>query len=253
MSGHSSSSTASSKTRERPNEERSQSVAAHRGSRRGPGRGLESAGALRWREWPPGVPPRGGCSSGSRRATPGPRARPAASICRDAAPARRACRVGPVGRGGCDRSPGARHPRCLVLVPKALNSGPEGSLPVAVLVDTLLLLLFAVPHSVIGPAGVHGAVDAVRPAPDRAERLCAGEQPRHWILLLAILPVRGEDLHALARNGELEGKGGGNFHPGASHRGVPPGRVLKPLSNHRSVYRYRRLSLTQPECPAILL
>ena len=33
-------------------------------------------------------------------------------------------------------------------MPKALNSGPEGSLPVAVLVDTLLLL-FAVPHSVM--------------------------------------------------------------------------------------------------------
>jgi protein-S-isoprenylcysteine O-methyltransferase Ste14 len=35
------------------------------------------------------------------------------------------------------------------LVPKSIDSGLEGSLPVAILVDTLLLLLFAVPHSVM--------------------------------------------------------------------------------------------------------
>jgi len=34
-------------------------------------------------------------------------------------------------------------------VPKSIDSGPEGLLPVAILVDTLLLLLFAVPHSVM--------------------------------------------------------------------------------------------------------
>jgi methanethiol S-methyltransferase len=36
-----------------------------------------------------------------------------------------------------------------LLVPKSMDSGPSDSLPVAVLVDTLLLLLFAVPHSVM--------------------------------------------------------------------------------------------------------
>ena len=36
-----------------------------------------------------------------------------------------------------------------LLVPKSIDSGPGGSLPVAVLIDTLLLLLFAVPHSVM--------------------------------------------------------------------------------------------------------
>jgi methanethiol S-methyltransferase len=36
-----------------------------------------------------------------------------------------------------------------LLVPKSIDSGPEGLLPFAVLVDTLLLLLFAVPHSVM--------------------------------------------------------------------------------------------------------
>jgi methanethiol S-methyltransferase len=36
-----------------------------------------------------------------------------------------------------------------LLVPKSMDSGPSNSLPVAVLVDTLLLLLFAVPHSVM--------------------------------------------------------------------------------------------------------
>ena len=36
-----------------------------------------------------------------------------------------------------------------LLVPKSIDSGPTGSLPAAVLVDTLLLLLFAVPHSVM--------------------------------------------------------------------------------------------------------
>jgi protein-S-isoprenylcysteine O-methyltransferase Ste14 len=36
-----------------------------------------------------------------------------------------------------------------LLVPKSIDSGKVGSLTVAVLVDTLLLLLFAVPHSVM--------------------------------------------------------------------------------------------------------
>jgi protein-S-isoprenylcysteine O-methyltransferase Ste14 len=36
-----------------------------------------------------------------------------------------------------------------LLVPKSIDSGPEGWLPASVLVDTLLLLLFAVPHSVM--------------------------------------------------------------------------------------------------------
>ena len=34
-------------------------------------------------------------------------------------------------------------------VPKSIDSGSKGSLPIAVLVDTLLLLLFAVPHSIM--------------------------------------------------------------------------------------------------------
>jgi protein-S-isoprenylcysteine O-methyltransferase Ste14 len=36
-----------------------------------------------------------------------------------------------------------------LLVPKSIDSGPTDSLPASVLVDTLLLLLFAVPHSVM--------------------------------------------------------------------------------------------------------
>ena len=36
-----------------------------------------------------------------------------------------------------------------LIVPKSVDSGPKGSLPAAILVDTLLLLLFAVPHSVM--------------------------------------------------------------------------------------------------------
>ena len=36
-----------------------------------------------------------------------------------------------------------------LLVPKSIDSRPNGSLPVSVLIDTLLLLLFAVPHSVM--------------------------------------------------------------------------------------------------------
>jgi protein-S-isoprenylcysteine O-methyltransferase Ste14 len=40
-----------------------------------------------------------------------------------------------------------------LLVPKAIDSGAKGSLPVSVLVDSLLLLLFAVPHSVMARPG----------------------------------------------------------------------------------------------------
>ena len=36
-----------------------------------------------------------------------------------------------------------------LLVPKSIDSGPIGSLPASALIDTLLLLLFAVPHSVM--------------------------------------------------------------------------------------------------------
>jgi protein-S-isoprenylcysteine O-methyltransferase Ste14 len=36
-----------------------------------------------------------------------------------------------------------------LIVPKSVDLGPAGSLPAAILVDTLLLLLFAVPHSVM--------------------------------------------------------------------------------------------------------
>jgi protein-S-isoprenylcysteine O-methyltransferase Ste14 len=36
-----------------------------------------------------------------------------------------------------------------LLVPKSIDSGPGGWLPASILVDTLLLLLFAVPHSVM--------------------------------------------------------------------------------------------------------
>ena len=36
-----------------------------------------------------------------------------------------------------------------LLVPKSIDSGPTDALPASVLVDTLLLLLFAVPHSVM--------------------------------------------------------------------------------------------------------
>src|SRR5262245_35492479 len=36
-----------------------------------------------------------------------------------------------------------------LLVPKSIDSGQSDSLPLAILVDTLLLLLFAVPHSVM--------------------------------------------------------------------------------------------------------
>jgi protein-S-isoprenylcysteine O-methyltransferase Ste14 len=36
-----------------------------------------------------------------------------------------------------------------LLVPKSIDSGPADALPASVLVDTLLLLLFAVPHSVM--------------------------------------------------------------------------------------------------------
>ena len=36
-----------------------------------------------------------------------------------------------------------------LLVPKSIDSGPTGSLPASALIDTLLLLLFAVPHSVM--------------------------------------------------------------------------------------------------------
>ncbi len=36
-----------------------------------------------------------------------------------------------------------------LLVPKSIDSGPEGSLPSSGVIDILLLFLFAVPHSVM--------------------------------------------------------------------------------------------------------
>lgn len=43
-----------------------------------------------------------------------------------------------------------------LFVPKSIDSGMRGSLPVAVFADTLLLALFAIPHSVMArPAFKH--------------------------------------------------------------------------------------------------
>jgi len=52
-----------------------------------------------------------------------------------------------------------------LVVPKSIDSGPTDSLLVAVLVDTLLLLLFAVPHSVMARPAFKGWLTRFIPPP----------------------------------------------------------------------------------------
>ena len=81
-----------------------------------------------------------------------------------------------------------------LLVPKSIDSGPSGSLPAAVLDRYPAPAPLRRPAQRHGPARVQEVVDAVRPAPGRAEHLCAREQPRPRPPLLAVAADAGPRL-----------------------------------------------------------
>ncbi len=61
--------------------------------------------------------------------------------------------------------------------PKTIDSGESGALLPALIVNALLLGVFAIQHSVMARPGLQALVDALRAARRRTHDLCAARQP----------------------------------------------------------------------------
>ena len=73
-----------------------------------------------------------------------------------------------------------------LVVPKSIDSGAAGPLLPSMIIDTILIGLFAVQHSVMARPRLQALVDAGRAALDRTKYLRAIHQPRPVAPVLAV-------------------------------------------------------------------
>jgi len=81
-----------------------------------------------------------------------------------------------------------------LVVPKTVDTGPAGPMGEALVINILLLSLFAVQHSVHGQKTVQAMVDAIRPCLDRTQHVCASCQPGARPDVLAVAADPGDCL-----------------------------------------------------------
>ena len=74
-----------------------------------------------------------------------------------------------------------------LLVPHAIDSAPEGSFVGSLVMDLVLLTIFALQHSVMARPRVQALVDAFRAGSRRAQHVCARSPALALILLFVVL------------------------------------------------------------------
>ena len=79
-------------------------------------------------------------------------------------------------------------------VPKTIDSGPATPLSAALIIDILLMSVFAIQHSVMARPAFKRWLDQDHPARDRAQHLCAVGEPGAGFVALAVAADSGRDL-----------------------------------------------------------